>query len=889
MVDTRPFRDPKVRLRLKTAAKTAIAVILCSLLIFIPNSSDVVPSVAIVLACCYSTITMHASVVGTIRNSTESLKGGFFGFIIAYILALISSNSWYHVACVFVVSFLFGIHDPFLARSIFTKLAMVDAFVIIYMPSYFASLAQGVPMYFVVVHCLSYAVAILVSVLIWPQLSSRQFMVEFHYCMELCRELFLVLSLKLDNEVIVHDQELEGDNVGLLKQKKRATEKHIRHLEDKYSKKLVRLGRLLKESKWETWNAEKNSQYDKMLEILERLLRQLVSTREALALGKFSKGLNSNFVSPMFPLLETLQASILSHLDKLVFPTIEGTPISPQSVFSQRFPVAASSSSVPLDPEDISHQLEQKYTEMVRNYEAENKSANPSSEITRMVFTMFGAVEFSQWLHQLEECIARLPPDDGKVRTAICKDFIKDIASCSPMTPFKWIIESILIFKSNITSLFKMDLKEIYTSPTLHFPLRFSLGVLVLSVILTSIPTHLTDRVPHYNASWPPITFIIAILPSLGATLRKCFHRITGTVLGAFVGAGFIKIILYCPKEFQILPYVALLFLYLVVTCYIQQIPKFAYSGLTFMIVILAQIYDQDSDWVLAAMRAAFITIGIVWVLIFSLIVFPNRSAGHFQSKLVECNNKIAVLFGLIMEKAVAAEMIENGTTEAIQDIKTSYQAMRVHLKEAKSELLPFRWQGFLLYDQAFSQIHSVYFSLAAILSIIGQGFSPSLYKEIVQPLAAYLSGLVQPVMISADRVSQAFKIQKEMQNEGDIGLVSIVQALQVLDDQYFLLRKRLLSQKSLGQLHPQLRQFYSFLFGIREFVREWKVLEESLFASFGLTLIGEDVFIVTDPGELAPPNTPSLKDSSANIQIPDLLPRIEKELAGLQSMTDSK
>ena len=44
----------------------------------------------------------------------------------------------------------------------------------------------------------------------------------------------------------------------------------------RYSKKLIRLGRLLKESKWETWNTERNSEYDKMLEVLERLLRQLV-------------------------------------------------------------------------------------------------------------------------------------------------------------------------------------------------------------------------------------------------------------------------------------------------------------------------------------------------------------------------------------------------------------------------------------------------------------------------------------------------------------------------------------------------------------------------------------------------------------------------------------
>ena len=144
MVDTR-FHDPKLRLRFKTAVKSAIAVILTSLLLFIsgdyegisfsyfyhnlrsfhyiltslhthapsshhpiihppilPSSHPpitllspspllliysyvVIPNIAIVLGSCYITITMHASVMGTICNSTESLKGGFLGFIIAYV------------------------------------------------------------------------------------------------------------------------------------------------------------------------------------------------------------------------------------------------------------------------------------------------------------------------------------------------------------------------------------------------------------------------------------------------------------------------------------------------------------------------------------------------------------------------------------------------------------------------------------------------------------------------------------------------------------------------------------------------------------------------------------------------------------------------------------
>lgn len=51
----------------------------------ITNIEPFIPIVGIVLGACYITITMHASVVGTIRNSTESLKGGFNAFVVAYV------------------------------------------------------------------------------------------------------------------------------------------------------------------------------------------------------------------------------------------------------------------------------------------------------------------------------------------------------------------------------------------------------------------------------------------------------------------------------------------------------------------------------------------------------------------------------------------------------------------------------------------------------------------------------------------------------------------------------------------------------------------------------------------------------------------------------------
>lgn len=100
------FADPKFWLRVKTAIKTSVIVILFSLLMFIDgflkgehknnNTLFIInqciymihtetPTIAIILGACYLTIIVHASVVGSIRNATEAVKGGFIGFIVAYI------------------------------------------------------------------------------------------------------------------------------------------------------------------------------------------------------------------------------------------------------------------------------------------------------------------------------------------------------------------------------------------------------------------------------------------------------------------------------------------------------------------------------------------------------------------------------------------------------------------------------------------------------------------------------------------------------------------------------------------------------------------------------------------------------------------------------------
>jgi len=180
---------------------------------------------------------------------------------------------------------------------------------------------------------------------------------------------------------------------------------------------------------------------------------------------------------------------------------------------------------------------------------------------------------------------------------------------------------------------------------------------------------------------------------------------------------------------------------------------------------------------------------------------------------------------------------------------------------------MPFQWQAFKVYEQSLTQIRSVYHCLLSMHDIIGSGFSEMLYNDVIRPLSACLAGLVAPIVVSAQRIEENVeaKSDKEFQIQ-DIGLVSITQALVTLDDQYFLLRKHMISQKSLSQLLPPLRPFFNFLYIVREFVKQWVILENTLITTFGL---GElipaisDEFPESDAGDVfAQASTPESQDS---------------------------
>lgn len=88
--------------------------------------------------------------------------------------------------------------------------------------------------------------------------------------------------------------------------------------------------------------------------------------------------------------------------------------------------------------------------------------------------------------------------------------------------------------------------------------------------------------------------------------------------------------------------------------------------------------------------------------------------------------------------------------------------------------------------------------------------------------------------------------------------------------------------------LYPPPPSFFRILFdcgtySVREFVREWKILEDALFVSFGLGELVRETPIQRDNLDLAPPNTPDIR-KSGEIIVLEIPPRIERELMTLHN-----
>lgn len=86
---------------------------------------------------------------------------------------------------------------------------------------------------------------------------------------------------------------------------------------------------------------------------------------------------------------------------------------------------------------------------------------------------------------------------------------------------------------------------------------------------------------------------------------------------------------------------------------------------------------------------------------------------------------------------------------------------------------------------------------------------SPEL-NELVELMKGHFRQLVVPVVESANRIDDVFNKRKLRNSENHISAATI---LHNIEKEYFLFRNAKIEQHTLGDLHPAIRQFTTFLY----------------------------------------------------------------------------
>jgi len=279
-------------------------------------------------------------------------------------------------------------------------------------------------------------------------------------------------------------------------------------------------------------------------------------------------------------------------------------------------------------------------------------------------------------------------------------------------------------------------------------------------------------------------------------------------------------------------------------------------------------------DVIFVVMRVAHITFGLLWCLLCAYI-FPVRSRIKYTRLLGHSVAQISQFFSYIIDKTVDSNVVDQGIEATTKELRNNYQTMRGLLKDSKSEMVT-AWQGFRTFSNSLQRTQTAYFALLDLHLELQKGFSPLFQSRVVSVLAVDLCALPPIIERSAKSISNAI-------SNTSFGLDeihgSLMDALGALDESYFQLRRDLFAQKSLSTLYPEMRNFNTFLYILRLFLREWLVLEHDIRSAFGLLPVIDSVIpayatinmdgLVNTPRE-SPSDRREIKLSESGNIIPD-------------------
>eukprot|EP01132_Coremiostelium_polycephalum_P005073 gene5073-6314_t len=183
-----------------------------------------------------------------------------------------------------------------------------------------------------------------------------------------------------------------------------------------------------------------------------------------------------------------------------------------------------------------------------------------------------------------------------------------------------------LSMKEKISLLWK-NFKKTRLVTNWQFALKFSLGVSALSVGYYEVYSH-SSFIIFRNSGWAVVTFTFVNAPTIGAIGFLSLLRFLATIIGSFTA--YATAVLYTlpngdpGKSFILIGITFILILVVSILTNNQSFSRFLpFFVLTFALISFIPYQSGDPSIITSLLRMMHISFGILFVLIFSIVIFP--------------------------------------------------------------------------------------------------------------------------------------------------------------------------------------------------------------------------------------------------------------------------
>ncbi|EGC38032.1 hypothetical protein DICPUDRAFT_14919, partial [Dictyostelium purpureum] len=441
-------------------------------------------------------------------------------------------------------------------------------------------------------------------------------------------------------------------------------------MEGKLNDQIFRLSIILAESRMERWNAPLIAQYEQLLALLEMSQKQLITIKQSIDEG-FEIKTRQEMILPMIPFIDSIIEEV--HLQNCLFidilkspekydyekagevtsKTIIGKDVDINSIHYKRKVLEMSFE----ETQELINSSKIFYKSCVKEYQRGDNLMFHESEISKVHFFLIGIFSFASSQKRISDIVLKVKKLQRyePIIVELLRYGVWFIITSFPLHIYKRVIKVKNIiqkekeerqkWKQNKASCFVDESMVPYSAWkrfwkfTLNwfwatffankrwvFPLQVAIGFTSTIIIF-----HYFDGKRYHelevHGMWTCITTVIVFSPSLGATSTRSIHRMIGTIGGGFLGFLVSWLTSVVHNEGREVLLFIFTFFWIFAISHIQQDPRYSYagsvSGLTFIMVSYGQYLSHDYTVMYAVMRCLFITMGIVWVLVLSLVIFP--------------------------------------------------------------------------------------------------------------------------------------------------------------------------------------------------------------------------------------------------------------------------